>query len=200
MIIMYSQNHAADALVTQGATTLAIMVLTLLSQNKTCKTQTLVYGTCEPLFLIILTLRKNGHGSDWRGAGGGGQKIWIVGGGTRKKKDKRGRGLEGKEWVGAGGWIPGVGGPDPLSSPTILLKENQEFLQWITITANPLSSRDSWVVNRIVTEVNHCSAEYSIALYQYICHMYIGPLSFESYHSSNEKLINLSPPLVIAYH
>ena len=35
MIIMYSQNHAADALATQGATTSATMVLTLLSQNKT---------------------------------------------------------------------------------------------------------------------------------------------------------------------
>ena len=56
MIIMYSQNHAIDALATQGATTSATMVLTLLSQNKTCKTQTLVYGTCEHLFFLIFNL------------------------------------------------------------------------------------------------------------------------------------------------
>ena len=59
---MHSQNHAADALVTQGATASATMVLTLLSQNKTCKShtslvlgqQTHVYGTCEHFFLLII--------------------------------------------------------------------------------------------------------------------------------------------------
>ena len=56
---MYSQNHAADALATRGATASATMVLTLLSQNKTCKTQTLVYGTYEHLLLIILNLVLN---------------------------------------------------------------------------------------------------------------------------------------------
>ena len=124
------------------------------------------------------------------GGGGGGHEEkwagvrWVGPGGAKKSEfwagvpEKKGRGLGGKKWMGAGGWIAGVGGPAPLP---ILLKKNQT-------AANPLSSRDSWVVNRIVTEVNHCSAEYSIALYQY---MYIGPLSFESYHSSNEKLIFL---------
>ena len=95
------------------------------------------------------------------GGAGASKKIWILGGGTRKKIRKK----------GGGGWEEkigrGQGVQTPLSSSTILLKENQEFLQWITTTANPLSRRDSWVVNRIVTEVNHCSAEYSIVLYVY---------------------------------
>ena len=144
MIIMYSQNHAIDALATQGATTSATMVLTLLSQNKTCKTQTLVYGTCEHLFFLIFNLvvlnlftkYKNmftlsviltidialgifttctarsvyegggggGGGWAWVRCAGAGKKIWILGGGTRKKiRKKRGRGLGGKNWAGAGG-------------------------------------------------------------------------------------------------
>ena len=57
---MQSQNHAADALVTQGATASATMVLTLLSLNKTCKShtslvlgqQTHVHGTCEHFFVV----------------------------------------------------------------------------------------------------------------------------------------------------
>ena len=58
-IILHSQNHAADALATQGAKASATTLLTLLSPNKTCKTQTLVHGTCEHLFIyifLILTL------------------------------------------------------------------------------------------------------------------------------------------------
>ena len=59
-------------------------------------------------------MRKNGRGSDVRGAGAG-KKIRILGGGTRKKnKEKKGSGVGRKKL----GWSRGVeylgvGGPDP---------------------------------------------------------------------------------------
>ena len=119
--------------------------------------------------------RKIRRGSDMRGEGAG-KKSEFWAGVPEKNKGNKGAGVGRKKMGGGrggggggGGEYLGVWGPYPLSSSTILLTENQEFLQWITTIANPLSPRDSWVVNRIVTEVYHCSAEYSIALYQYIC-------------------------------
>ena len=52
--------------------------------------------------------------------GGRGQQNRNFGRGYLKKKEKKG-GVGKEEYSGWGrGWIPGVGGPDPLSSTTII--------------------------------------------------------------------------------
>ena len=179
---------------TQGARALRASVLTQLSRNLSVSVPEgfrVVYITCrvsryhDTFYYHIVGedrgtggwgLRENGRGQMEEGGGGGGWSEFWAGVPQKKKiRKKRGRGVGRKNGRGQ-------------------VVEFPEGSRTAPHPHNSLSSRDSWVVNRIVTEVNHCSAALSV-------YMSIGPLSFESYHSSNEKkLINLSPPLVIAYH
>ena len=193
---MHSQNHAADALVTQGATASATMVLTLLSQNKTCKShtslvlgqQTHVYGTCEHFFVVdnlnfcraefvyeiqkyVYTLPFSSLILRW-------ESLSPI--------------LKGL-FMNFGCWGPGYARDQSINSNRVDPIVQESFCFSTRRVKNRVHNLQSFTIPWYFFIIILLKEKKSRIFVMNNDNSYkvLGPLSFESYHSSNEKLIFL---------